>query len=106
MLSELKSLIQQLIKDDDDLEADEEDTADLFMAAEKVVKWCQGKIKELQPPRPSDTAAPSSGSLTTKLPELTLSSFSGDDTHWVSSWDQFTTLVDDKAVMANVDKLS
>ena len=76
------------------------------MAPEKAVKWCQGRIKELQPPGPSAAATPSSGSLTTKLPKLTLPSFSGEYTQWVSFWDQFTTLVDSKRDMTNVEKLS
>ena len=54
-----------------------EEAADLFLAAERAVKWCHGRIKELQPPGPSSAATPSSGSLTTKLPKLTLPSFSG-----------------------------
>ena len=66
----------------------------------------QGKIKEMQPPSISGAAAPSSGSLTTKLPNLTLPSFSGEYTQWVSFWDQFTTLVDSKRDMTNVEKLS
>ena len=100
MLTELDSQIQQLIKEDDELEAD------VFLAAERAVKGCQARIKELQPPSPSAAAAPSSGSLTTKLPKLTLPSFSGEYTQWVSFWDQFTTLVDSKRDMTNVEKLS
>ena len=76
------------------------------MATERAVKWCQGKIKEMQPPSISGAAAPSSGSLTTKLPKLTLPSFNGEYTQWVSFWDQFTTLVDSKRDMTNVEKLS
>ena len=48
--------------------------------------------------------APSSGSLTTKLPKLTLNSFTSEQ--WVSFWDKFTTLVDSKVDMANVENLS
>ena len=103
-LTDSDSQIEQLIEDDDELVADVEEAADVFMAAERVLKWCQRKIKELQPPSPSGTAAPSSGSLTTKLPKLTLLSFSGEYTQWVSFWDQFTTLVDSKVDMANVEK--
>ena len=106
MLTELDSQIQQLIDDDDELVADVEEEADVFMAAERAVKWCQGKIKEMQPPSISGAAAPSSGSLTTKLPKLTLPSFSGEYTQRVSFWDQFTTLVDSKRDMTNVEKLS
>ena len=106
MLTELDSQIQQLIEDDDELVADVEEAADVFMPAERAVKWCQSKIKQLQPSNPSGVAVPSSGSLTTKLPKLTLSSFSGEYTHWVSFWDQFTTLVDRKVDMTNVEKLS
>ena len=54
----------------------------------------------------TSTAASSSGSLTAKLPKLTLPSFSGEYTQWVSFWDQFSTLVDSKVDMANVEKLS
>ena len=50
MLTELDSQIQQLIDDDDELVADVVEAADVFMAAERAVKWCQGKIKEMQPP--------------------------------------------------------
>ena len=99
MLTKLYSQIQQLIEDEDVLVADVEEAADVFMAAERAVKWCQGKIKELQPPSMSGAAAPSSGSLTTKLPKLTFSSFSGEYTPWVSFCDQFTTLVDSKLGM-------
>ena len=106
MLTELDSQIQQLIDDDDELVADVEEAADVFMAAERAVKWCQGKIKEMQPPSISGAAAPSSGSLTTKLHKLTLPSFSGEHTQWVLFWDQFTTLVDSKRDMTNVEKLS
>ena len=106
MLTELDSQIQQLIDDDDELVADVEEAADVFMAAERAVKWCQGRIKELQPPGPSAAATPSSGSLTTKLPKLTLPSFGGEYTQWVSFWDQFTTLVDSERDMTNVEKLS
>ena len=106
MLTELDSQIQQLIEEDDELEADVDEAADVFLAAEREVKWCQARIKELQPPSPSAAAAPSSGSLTTKLPKLALPSFSGEYTQWVSFWDQFTTLVDSKSDMANLEKLS
>ena len=106
MLTELDSQIQQLIDDDDELVADVEEAADVFMAAERAVKWCQGRIKELQPPGPSAAATPSSGSLTTKLPKRILPSFIGEYTQWVSFWDQFTTLVDSKRDMNNVEKLS
>ena len=106
MLTELDSQIQQLMEEDDELEADVDEAADVFLAAERAVKWCQARIKELQPPSPSPAAAPSSGSLTTKLPELTLPSFSGELTQWVFFWDQFTTLVDSKHDMTNVEKLS
>ena len=106
MLTELDSQIQQLIEDDDELVADVEEVADVFMAAERAVKWCQSKIKELQPPSPSGVAVPSSGSLTTKVPKLTLPSFSGEYTQWVSFWEQFTTLVDSKVDMTDVEKLS
>ena len=105
-LTELDSQIQRLIDDDDELVADVEEAADVFMAAERAVKWCQGKIKEMQPLSISGAAAPSSGSLTTKLPKLTLSLFSGEYTQWVPFWDQFTTLVDSKRDMTNVEKLS
>ena len=50
ILTELDSQIQQFIDDDDELVADVEEAADVFMAAERAVKWCQGKIKEMQPP--------------------------------------------------------
>ena len=83
-----------------------EQAADVFIAAERAVKWCQNKMKELQPASPSGAAAPSSGSLNTKLPKLTLPSFSGEYTQWLSFWDQFTTLVDSKRDMTNVEKLS
>ena len=106
MLTELDSQIQPLIDDDDELVAGVEEPADVFMAAERAVKWCQGKIKEMQPPSISGAAAPSSGSLTTKLPKLTFPSFSGEYTQWVSFWDQFTTLIDSKRDMTNVEKLS
>ena len=85
MLTKLDSQIQLFIEDDDKLVADVEDAADVFMAAERAVKWCQSKIKELQPPSPSGVAVPSTGSLTTKLPKLTLPSFSGEYTQWDSS---------------------
>ena len=49
MLTELDSQIQQFIEDDDELVADVEEAADVFMAAERAVKWCKSKIKELQP---------------------------------------------------------
>ena len=101
MLTELDSQIQQLIEEDDELDADVDEAADVFLAAERAVKWCQGRIKELQPPGPSAAATPSSGSLTTKLPKLTLPSFSGEYTQWVSFWDQFTTLVDSKRDITN-----
>ena len=106
MLTELDSQIHQCIEDNDELVADVEEAADVFMAAERAVKWCQSKIKELQPPSPNGVAVPSSGSLTTKLPKLTLPSSSGEYTQWVSCWDQFTTLVDSKVDMTNVEKLS
>ena len=77
MLTELHFQIQQLIEDDDELVANVEEAADVFMAAERAVKLCQVKIKEMQTPRTSGAAAPSSGSLTTKLPKLGLPSFSG-----------------------------
>ena len=79
MLTELDSQIQQLIEEDDELEADVDEAAVVFLAAERAVKWCQARIKELQPP--SAAAAPASGSLTTKLPKLTLPSFSGEYLH-------------------------
>ena len=47
MLTELDSQIPQLIEDDDELVADVEEAADVFMAAERAVKWCQSKIKEM-----------------------------------------------------------
>ena len=107
-LTELDAQIQQLFDDDDNLESDVKDAADVFMSAEEAVNGCHGKIKELQPPRPSTAAAPSSGSLTTKLPELKLPSFSGEYTVrlFVSLWKQFRTLVDSKVDMASVEKLS
>ena len=74
MLTELDSQIQLLIEDDDELVADLEEAADVFMTAERAVKWCQGKIKEMQPPSASGAVAPSSGSLTTKLAMLNLHS--------------------------------
>ena len=103
ILSELDAQIQLLIEDDVDLEADVNDAADVFIVAEKAVKWCQDRIKVLTA---ASTAASSSGSLTAKLPKLTLPSFSGEYTQWVSFWDQFSTLVDSKVDMANVEKLS
>ena len=106
MLTELDSQIQLLIEDDDELVADLEEAADVFMTAERAVKWCQGKIKEMQPPSASGAVAPSSCSLTTKLAMLNVSSFSGEYTQWVSFWDQFTTLVDSKVDMVTVEKLS
>ena len=69
LLTELDSQIQQLIEDDDELVVDVEEAADVFMAAETEVKLCQDKMKELQPSNPSSAAAPSDGSLTTKLPK-------------------------------------
>ena len=106
MLTELNSQIQQLIEDDDELGADVGEAVDVFMAAERAVKWCQSKIKQLHPPSPSGVAVPSSSSLTTKLPKLTLPSFIGEYTQWVFFWDQFTILVDSKVDMTNVEKLS
>ena len=97
---------KMLTEDDDELVADVEEAADVFMADERAVKWCQGKINEMQPPSASGAVAPSSGSLTTKLAMLNLSSFSGEYTQWVSFWDQFTTLVDSKVDMATVETLS
>ena len=78
MLTEFDSQIQQLIEDNDELVADVEEAADVFMPAGRAVKWCQGKIKEMQPRNTSGAVAPSSGSLTTKLPKLTYPSFSGE----------------------------
>ena len=80
-LTEMDSQIQQLIEDDDELVAHKEEAADVFMAAEKAMKWCQGETKELRIPSKGGAAASSSGSLPTKL---TLLSFSGEDTQWVS----------------------
>ena len=105
ILIKLDAQSQQLIEDDDDQEADVEDAADVFMVAEKTVKLCQGKIKELQPQSTSGVATPSSSVLTTKLPKVTLPSFSCEYTLWVTLWDQFTTLVDRKVDMPNVKKL-
>ena len=102
-MSELDAQIQLLIEDDVDLEADVNDAADVFIVAEKAVKWCQDRIKVLTA---ASTAASSSGSLTAKLPKLTLPSFSGEYTQWVSFWDQFSTLLESKVHMANVEKLS
>ena len=93
MLTELDSQIQQLIEEDDELEAYVDEAADVFLAAERAMKWCQARIKELQRPSSSAAAAPSSGSLTTKLPKLTLPSFSGEYTspsgtnlqHWLTA---------------------
>ena len=102
LLTELDSQVQKLIEDDDELVADVEEAVDVFMAAERAVKWCQGKIKDLQPPSPSGADETSSGSLT----KLNLPSLSGEKTQWVSFWDQFTTLVDSKVDMANGEKLS
>ena len=76
------------------------------MAAERPVKWCHAKITELQPQSPSGAAASSSSSLTTKLLKLNSRSLSGEYTQWVSFCDQFTTLVDSKVDMTNVEKLS
>ena len=81
MLTELDSQIQQIIEEDDELEADVDEAADVFLAAERAVKWCQARTKTLQPPSSSAAAATSSGSLTTKLSKLTLPSFSGEYTH-------------------------
>ena len=106
MLTETDSQIQQLMEEDVELDVDVDEAADGFLAAERAVKWCQARIKEFQPPSPSAAAAPSSGNLTTKLPNLTLPSFSGEYTQWVSFWDQFTTLVDSKRDITNVEKLS
>ena len=106
MLTELDSQIQQLLEGKDELVADVAEAADGFMAAERAVKWCQGKVKEMQPPSTSGAVAPSCGSLMTKLPKLNLPSFSGEYTQWVSFWNQFTTLVDSKVDFANVEKLS
>ena len=78
LLTDLDSKIQQLIEDDDELVADVEEAADVSMAAERAVKWCQGKIKDMQCSSPSGAATPSSGSLTTKLTKLTLPSFCGE----------------------------
>ena len=103
ILSELDAKIQFLIEDDTELDDDVQDAADVFIDAEKAVKWCQDRIKLLTA---SGTATSSSGSLTAKLPKLTLPSFSGEYTQWVSFWDQFSTLVDSKVDMANVEKLS
>ena len=68
MLRELDSQIQQLIENNDELVANVQEAADVFMPAGRAVKWCQGKIKEMQKPSTSGAVAPSSGSLTTKLP--------------------------------------
>ena len=106
MLTELDTPIQLLIGDGDEFVADVEEAADVVFAAERAVKWCRGKIKEMQPPSTRGAAASSSGSLTTKLPKLTLPPFSGEYTQWVSFWHQFTTLVDSKVDMAYVEKLS
>ena len=59
LLTELDSQIQQLIEDDDELVADVEKAADVFMAAERAVNWCRGKIKELRSPSTSSAAAQS-----------------------------------------------
>ena len=101
----LDSQIQLLIEDEDEFVADVVEAADVFLAAERAVKWCLGKIKAMYPPSTSGTAGPS-GSMITKLPKLTLPSFSDEYTQWVSFWDQFTTLVDSKVDMANVEKPS
>ena len=82
--TKLNSLFQQLNKTDYHLETDVKDASDVFMAAEKAGVWCQGKMKKLQPPSPSDAAAQSSGSLTTKLRKLNLPSFSREYTQCVS----------------------
>ena len=64
-----------MIEDDVDLEADVNDAADVFIDAEKAVKWCQYRIKALTV---GGTAASSSGSLRATLPKLILPSFSGE----------------------------
>ena len=84
MLTEMDSQLQQLIEDEYGLVADVGEAADVFMAAERAVKWCQGKIKETQPPSTSVAVAPSSSSLTMKLPKLNLPSCSVEYTQWVS----------------------
>ena len=85
MLTELDSQIQQLIEDEDELVANVEEAADVFMATERAVKSSQGKIKEMQPRSTKGAMAPSSSSLTTKLPKLTLPSFNGKYTQRVPS---------------------
>ena len=68
--------MQLLIEDDVDVEADVNDVADAaVIVAEKAVKWCQDRIKASTA---GGTVASTSGSLTAKLPKLTLPSFGGD----------------------------
>ena len=57
MLTELNSQLQQLIEEDDELDADVDEAADVFLAAERAVNWCQARIKELQPSSPSAAAS-------------------------------------------------
>ena len=51
MLTELDSQIQQFIEDDDELVADVEEAVDVFLAAERTVEWCQGKIITIHMPQ-------------------------------------------------------
>ena len=102
MLSEMDALIQQPIENADYIDAED---ADVFVAAKTAVKWSQGKIEWLQPPSQSGAAAPSSCRLTTKLPNFTILSFSGEYSLWVSFCDKFTKLVGSKVDMTSVEKL-
>ena len=99
----MEAQIQLSIEDNFELEVDVNDASDVFIDAEKAVKWCRDRIRALTA---GGAATSSSGSLTAKLPKPTLPSFSGEYTQWVSFWDQFSTLVDSKVDMANVEKLS
>ena len=49
MMSELDAQIQQLIEDDDDLEADVEDAADVFMAAKRQSNGARAESKSYKP---------------------------------------------------------
>ena len=40
-----------------------------------------------------------------KLPKLSLTSFNGDPTQWISFWDSFKSSIDENTSLANVEKM-
>ena len=106
-IKNLNNEILELLTENEDIEKFIVENAELDEEIEEIVCQIDRLLKRQATPAPLQGRHRSeeSPAQKVKLPKLSLTSFNGDPTQWISFWDSFKSSINENNLLANVEKM-